>query len=159
MKNKSLVLLLAGALAITVVFPGTTVFAKENQNNGLSVNTPMDVSIFSSGDLVQENTNGIMLREATGFHYKTVSQSVTKGSRVYLGTKTYSKGTNFGVKAKVGPVFVSLGGYASKSGNYKEYRQNVKITVKVKKYENGSGRYVGTYTYTSNTSYVDRIPV
>ncbi|WP_439444133.1 LMxysn_1693 family intestinal colonization protein [Listeria aquatica] len=175
MKKKCIVSMLVGTLIISVTFPTTTIaFAENAQSNDVYVNTQIEEPISSespivflqdytvtdeNGKLIQEKPINPFLREATGFHYKTVSQSIKKGSRTYLGVKTYKKGANFKVRFKLGPVFVSLGGNASKSGKYKEYRQKVKITVKVKKYENGSGRYVGTYTYTSNTSYIDRVPV
>ncbi|HFL0606029.1 TPA: LMxysn_1693 family intestinal colonization protein [Listeria monocytogenes] len=172
-KKRYISSIVIGALMVGITFPyGTTVHADSVQSDNLypidQVNTDNQFIVLDDytitdeeGNIVNEeqNKNSHLLKSATGFNYKTLSQSVKKGSRTYLGKKKYKKGFDFNVKVIVRGVYVNLGGYASKTGYYKEYKQNVKITVKVKKYENGSGKYVGTYTYTSNTSYVDRIPV
>lgn len=107
---------------------------------------------FEDGDIFSE-TQTLPIRqsrEATGHTYKTVSSSYVKGSKQYLGTVTKTRNYTFNFKVSYMGASISLGTSKSVSGKFKKYKQNVTVTVKCKKYVNGSGQYLGTYTYKSN---------
>ncbi|EAE1475589.1 hypothetical protein BK830_14345 [Listeria monocytogenes] len=87
-----------------------------------------------------------MLKSATGFHYKTVSHSIKKISTKKIKIENHN--ASFSVGLGVGPVSISVSSVPKGRCQLSQVKANV--TVKVKKYENGSGKYVGTYTYKSN---------
>ncbi|MBF2458337.1 LMxysn_1693 family intestinal colonization protein [Listeria seeligeri] len=153
-KGKFMIPLMASTMALTTLLPATSVFAKEENTHVTNAGETTSVSVTST-----QGTHTPVLYEATGFHYKTISKSIKKTKRVYLGKKKVGNAFGITVKFKKGPLNINVYSKHYESGYYKKYRQYAKITVKVKKYANGSGRYVGTYTYSSNTSYLTYVPV
>ncbi|MBC1942505.1 hypothetical protein HCJ18_09860 [Listeria seeligeri] len=153
-KRKFMIPVMASAMALTTLLPATSVFAKEENTHVTNAGETTSVSVTST-----QGTHAPVLYEATGFHYKTISKSVKKTKRVYLGKKKVKNSLGVEAYFKKGPINIKFYSKRVESGYYKKYRQYVKVTVKVKKYENGSGRYVGTYTYSSNTSYITYVPI
>lgn len=152
-KGKIMIPIMASAIVLTSVLPATSVFAKgESQVTSVG-------EVTTTNGVSSQEAHTPALHEATGFHYKTVSKSVKKTKRVYLGKKNVKNSLGVEAYFKKGPIKIKFYSKRVESGYYKKYRQYVKVTVKVKKYENGSGRYVGTYTYSSNTSYITYVPV
>ncbi|PZG34088.1 hypothetical protein C2D64_06690 [Listeria ivanovii] len=88
----------------------------------------------------------MIVKSATGFHYKTISHSIKKISTKKIKIENHNKSYNIGIP--VGPL--NFGVSTVPIGRCQLSQVKANVTVKVKKYENGSGKYVGTYTYTSN---------
>lgn len=89
---------------------------------------------------------------------KTQGYTITNTKRTYLGRFK----NEHSITIKIPLPFPGLKPIViykySKSGFFKEYRQSITIRVTVKVYRKIDNRYLKTTTYTSHTSYIDKIP-
>lgn len=130
---------------IDVISKGGSTFAVSDEDNFSVIN------LATLKNQVEVPHEIITSPRVGGYIYKNIRWSETNRKQTYVGTVSKSPGFSWGITH--GKGFITIGGSYSETRTYKEYIISSRFTSVWGVYDQYSGNYIRSETFTSNVSY------